>query len=122
MVQKFYSEEATVFDVTPLDRLMALLAEVAICKDSVQETIKLYGRKNKKDSKVVESLRRLQASFLIGNDGAPFVTFFMLSEKVRQAQEEKWVREKGLTVPGKVSTTKSDRIDSGFKDVNSQNK
>ena len=67
-------------------------------------------------------MRRLQASFLIGNDGAPFVTFVRLSEKMRQAQEEKWVREKEPTVPGKISTTKSDKIDSGFKDVNSQNK
>ena len=119
---RFYGEEATVFDVTPIDRLMALLAEVAICKDSVQDTIKLYGRKNKKDSEVVERLRKLQATFLIGNDGAPFVTFFRLSEKLRQAQEEKWAKEKGPTVPGKISTTKSDQIDSRFKDLNSQNK
>ena len=45
----------------PHDRLMALLAEVATCKDSVHDTIKLYGRKNKKDSEVVERLRMLQA-------------------------------------------------------------
>jgi hypothetical protein len=121
-ILRFYSEEETVFDVTPLDRLMALLAEVAICKESVQDTVKLYGRKNKKDSEVVERLRRLQASFLIGNDGAPFVTFARLSENVRQAQEEKWAREKGPTVPGKISTTKSDKIGSGFKDENSQSK
>ena len=67
-------------------------------------------------------MRRLQASFLIGNDGAPFVKFVRLSEKMRQAQEEKWVREKGPTVPGKISTTKSDKIGSGFKDENSQSK
>ena len=70
VVHKFYNNEATVFNVTHLDKLMALLAEVAICKESVQDTVKLYGRKNKKDSEVVERLRRLQASFLIGNDGA----------------------------------------------------
>ena len=71
---------------------------------------------------MVERLRRLQASFLIGNDGAPFVTFARLSENVRQLQEEKWAREKGPTVPGKISTTKSDKIGSGFKDENSQSK
>ena len=63
-VIEFYKTVKNISCVQPQDRLVTLLMDLATSRLDAFNTISQYGKKNKGDSRVLERLRVIQATFL----------------------------------------------------------
>ena len=61
----YYKKVGNLACVQPVDRLIALLNELAFSLEDAHDTLKNYHKKNRRDRRVLERVRIMQAMYLV---------------------------------------------------------
>ena len=116
-----------------MDRLIASLSELAFSLEDAHDTLKKYHKKNRKDMRVLERVRIMQATYLVQSSVGDLALRSLSVEKRPETQpvtqqvvniqdDEEGEGEAEESSKGQVSTAKSDHMFSDFNDENSQAK
>ena len=113
--------------------MIASLGELAFSLEDAHDTLQKYHKKNRKDMRVLERVRIMQATYLVQSSVGDLALRSLSVEKRPETQpvtqqvvniqdDEEDEGEAEESSKGQVSTAKSDHMFSDFNDENSQAK
>ena len=113
--------------------MIASLGELAFSLEDAHDTLQKYHKKNRKDMRVLERVRIMQATYLVQSSVGDLALRSLSVEKRPETQpvtqqvvniqdDEEGEGEAEESSKGQASTAKSDHMFSDFNDENSQAK